>query len=95
MSDIKIMTPYEAKYGRNFTGRSFFSNEPRSVSAQTKVAELVNDEWIYSRYWPIEGNDWIEKARANIATAMKPALARVRELEEAERILNMIDLTGE
>ncbi len=89
------MNYYEATYIKQFAN----SNNTRDgkanlVTAKTKIASLVNDDWIYSMHWP-EDETWVNQARKDVDKALISARERVSELEQARGILDCIYLDAD
>ena len=59
------------------------------VTAKTKIANLLDDHWAHSQQWP-NNDQWITAAKHDIRHALTIARNRVRELKQAQKIIDAI-----
>lgn len=85
------MTPFEARYKKQFSGLGLTGKA--DVSAEQKIAQLVNDTWSYSWHWPDEiDTKWKEAVQADIDTRRKQLIDELNGIEQAQRILSTIEV---
>lgn len=85
------MTAYDFRYKKQFAGLNFFGKA--AVSAERKVAQLVNSNWVYSMHWPKEINqEWVNAVNADINREMEIARNRLSDLELAKKLVDGLEL---
>jgi len=89
MSELKELTPYQCKYERLFKGACL----PVYLTPREKLAELIDDEWKYSRHWSdIDHDEWVIQVVEDLDKELVYANKRLAELRQARKILNLISL---
>lgn len=88
---MKKMTAFDFRYKKQFAGLDFFGKA--DISAESKVAQLVNSDWMYSMHWPEEiGREWVNAVNADINREMEIARQRLSDLELAKKLVDRLEL---
>lgn len=88
---MKKMTAFDFRYKKQFAGLNFFGKA--DISAESKVAQLVNSDWMYSMHWPEEiGREWVNVVNADINREMEIARQRLSDLELAKKLVDRLEL---
>lgn len=88
---MKKMTAFDFRYKKQFAGLNFFGKA--DISAESKVAQLVNSDWVYSMHWPEEINrEWVNAVNADINREMEIARRRLSDLELAKKLVDGLEL---
>lgn len=88
---MKKMTAFDFRYKKQFAGLNFFGKA--DVSAESKVARLVNSNWVYSMHWPKKIDlEWVNAVNADINREMEIARHRLSDLELAKKLVDGIEL---
>jgi len=88
---MKKMTVFDFRYKKQFAGLDFFGKA--DVSAESKVAQLVNLNWLYSEHWPKEiDQEWVNAVNADINREMEIAKNRLSDLELAKKLVDRLEL---
>lgn len=88
---MKKMTAFDFRYKKQFAGFNFFGKA--DVSAEHKVAHLVNSNWVYSMHWPKEiDREWVNAVNADINKEMEIARNRLSDLELAKKLVDGLEL---
>jgi len=88
---MKKMTVFDFRYKKQFAGLDFFGKA--DVSAESKVAQLVNSNWLYSEHWPKEiDQEWVNAVNADINREMEIAKNRLSDLELAKKLVDRLEL---
>lgn len=88
---MERISPYEAKYGKQFKVPSCWGQDLRNGSARERLATLIDASWKHSWHWPDDHNSFLDKAQENLNTELTRAKERLAELESAQKILSIID----
>lgn len=86
----ETITPYDAKWKRQFMGTNHITGESQLVTARENLANLVDGQWKYSWHWPNNHSSWVLKVQEDIDSELKRARKRLEELKEAQSILDRI-----
>ena len=87
----KKMTAFDFRHKKQFAGLDFFGKA--TVSAERKVVQLVNSNWVYSMYWPKEiDQEWVNAVNADINKEMEIARNRLSDLELAKKLVDGLEL---
>ena len=88
---MKKMTAFDFRYKKQFAGLNFFGKA--DVSAESKVAWLVNSNWVYSMHWPKEiDREWVNAVNEDINREMEIARNRLSGLELAKKLVDGLEL---
>lgn len=88
---MKKMTAFDFRYKKQFAGFNSFGKA--DVSAESKVAQLVNSNWIYSMHWPKEiDREWVNAVNADINRELEIARRRLSDLELAKKLVDRLEL---
>ena len=88
---MKKMTAFDFRYKKQFAGLNSFGKA--DISAENKVAQLVNSSWIYSMHWPEEiDREWVNAVNADINREMEIARQRLSDLELAKKLVDRLEL---
>ena len=85
----KTISPYEANYEYKY--RSYFMGKEISVSLKSRLADLINNDWMYSMHWSKDHNAWVDQAKRDAKSGLQNAMVRVQEMEEALSLLNRVE----
>ena len=85
----KTISPHEANYDKKY--KSYFMGRECLVPLKSKLADLINTDWIYSMHWSKDHNTWVEQAKLDAKAELGYAQARVTELEEALDLLDKVE----
>lgn len=88
---MKKMTAFDFRYKKQFAGFNFFGKA--YISAESKVAQLVNSNWVYSMHWPKEiDREWVNAVNEDINREMEIARNRLSDLELAKKLVDGLEL---
>lgn len=88
---MKKMTAFDFRYKKQFAGLNFFGKA--DISAESKVAQLVNSSWMYSMHWPKEiDREWVNAVNEDINREMEIARHRLSGLELAKKLVDGLEL---
>ena len=85
------MNAFDVKCKKQFAGFDTFGRA--EITADRKLAQLIDSEWHYSWHWP-EGidSDWLAQVRRDLDAEKKFLSDRKKQLDLAEKILSEIEL---
>ena len=88
----KTISPYEANYENKY--KSYFMGRECLVPLKSRLADLINSDWIYSMHWSKDHNTWVDQAKRDAKSELQNALVRVQDIEEALSLLNRVEYIG-
>lgn len=88
------MTPFEATHKKTEMAPLGRQGKDVRCTPMSKLAYLINSDWIYSAYWKKEDYQWIEKAQEDLTTELLLMNNRRNDLLQALGILNSIEAIG-
>jgi hypothetical protein len=77
------MTKFEAETNKVFRGRL------GPITAKEKIANAIDDRWIYSSHW--KQDDWVEQAKVDLIGRICEVKEELDQLLEARILLDSID----
>lgn len=85
------MNGYDIKYNKHYSALSKITNKMIDVSAEEKLASLINSDWKHSWHWPKDIDEkWLDRVSDSLETEMKLAKDRIKDLKLAQEILDKI-----
>ena len=89
----KTISKYEANYENKY--KSYFMGRECLVPLKSKLADLINSDWIYSMHWSKDHNTWVEQAKRDATAELRHARDRVVELEDALALIDKVEVNYE
>ncbi len=86
------MTPLQAKYDKKIRDEFYSGDKEIKITAYKKLSQLINSDWNYSWHWKDDNDEWVSQAKRDAEKELVFHKNRVKDLEQAKRILNEIDV---
>ena len=91
---MEKISSYDCRYKKQFNARGHFGGSDL-LTARQKLSRLIDSSWFYSHHWPYEHNSFLDRAQDDLNTEITHARNRLKNLEEAQRILSAIERESE